>query len=175
MKNDIPTHVAIIMDGNGRWATRQGLKRTEGHKQGYKTLKKTVTPAGSYSEAKEITSLSFSKSSVLYAFSTENWNRSEEEVNCLMELFLLGFKKDRDYFKNNNIKVLFSGRKEPLRDDVYKTMKEFEKYTSSCNGGIINICLNYGGQSEIVDATKKIVELVKENKLFNREEKSHNI
>lgn len=155
MKNDIPTHVAIIMDGNGRWATRQGLKRTEGHKQGYKTLKKTVTHIFN----KEIKYLS------LYAFSTENFGRSEEEVNCLMELFLLGFKKDRNYFKNNNIKVLFSGRKEPLRDDVYKTMKEFEKYTSSCNGGIINICLNYGGQSEIVDATKKIVELVKENKL----------
>ena len=155
MKNAIPTHIGIIMDGNGRWATRQGLKRTEGHYAGYKTLKKTAL----HILAKGVKYLS------VFAFSTENFKRSEEEVGYLMGLFVKVFKNEGKFFVNNNIKVIFSGKKEPLSDEVWKTMKKIEKETKECTGGVFNICLNYGGQSEIVDATKKIVNLVNEGKL----------
>ena len=111
MKNDIPRHVAIIMDGNGRWATRQGKKRTEGHLAGYNRLKKTAL----YILDKGVKYLS------VFAFSTENFKRSEEEVNYIMNLFVTAFKKEKDFFIKNNIKIIFSGRKEQLSDKVYKT------------------------------------------------------
>ena len=148
MANNIPNHVAIILDGNGRWATRQGKKRTEGHYAGYLRLKKT----GLYILNKGVKYLS------VFAFSTENFKRSEEEVNYLMNLFVDGFKSDTNFFVKNNIKVLFSGREKPLSNKVLKVMKTLEEKTKDCTGGIFNICLNYGGQSEIVDAVKKIVD-----------------
>lgn len=148
MANNIPNHVAIILDGNGRWATRQGKKRTEGHYAGYLRLKKT----GLYILSKGVKYLS------VFAFSTENFKRSEEEVSYLMNLFVDGFKSDTNFFIKNNIKVLFSGRKKPLSNKVLKVMKTLEEKTKDCTGGIFNICLNYGGQSEIVDAVKKIVD-----------------
>ena len=149
MKNGVPNHVGIIMDGNGRWATRQGLKRTEGHYAGYKRFKQTAL----YILEKGVKYLS------VFAFSTENFKRSAEEVNYLMDLFVTAFKKDRDFFVEHNVKVVFSGRREPLSDKVYGVMKQIEKDTESCTGGVFNVCLNYGGQAEIVDTTKKIVEL----------------
>ena len=155
MKNDIPNHVAIIMDGNGRWATRQGLKRTDGHYAGYKRLKKTAL----YILAKGVKYLS------VFAFSTENFGRSKEEVNYLMSLFVKAFKSDKKFFIKNNIKVIFSGREKPLSNEVLKTMKEMEDSTSKCTGGIFNFCINYGGQAEIVDASKKIAELYKDGKI----------
>ena len=155
MKNDIPTHVAIIMDGNGRWATRRGLKRSEGHYAGYKTLKKTAL----HILDKGVKYLS------VFAFSTENFKRSKEEVDYLMNLFVTAFKNDKNFFIKNDIKVVFSGRKEPLSDEVYNVMKEIENETSNCKKGIFNVCLNYGGQAEIVDTTKKIVKLVQEGVL----------
>lgn len=155
MKNKIPEHVAIIMDGNGRWATRQGLKRTDGHYAGYKRLKKT---------ALHILDLGVKYLSV-FAFSTENFGRSKEEVDYLMGLFVKAFKSDKKFFIKNDIKVVFSGRREPLSDEVWNTMKEIEKSTKDCKKGTFNFCINYGGQYEIVDATKKIVKLVNEGKL----------
>ena len=137
MKNEIPNHVAIIMDGNGRWATRQGKKRTDGHYAGYKRFKQTAL----YILDKGVKYLS------VFAFSTENFKRSEEEVNYLMNLFVTAFKKDKDFFIRNNVKVLFSGRKEPLSDEVYNTMKEIEEYTKECTKGVFNVCINYGGQA----------------------------
>ncbi|MBR4178220.1 MAG: di-trans,poly-cis-decaprenylcistransferase [Bacilli bacterium] len=155
MKNKIPEHVAIIMDGNGRWATRQGLKRTDGHYAGYKRLKKT---------ALHILDLGVKYLSV-FAFSTENFGRSQEEVDYLMGLFVKAFKSDKKFFIKNDIKVVFSGRHEPLSDEVWNTMKEIEESTKDCKKGVFNFCINYGGQYEIVDATKKIVKLVNEGKL----------
>ena len=155
MKNEIPNHVAIIMDGNGRWATRQGLKRTQGHYAGYKRLKKTAL----YILSKGVQYLS------VYAFSTENFGRSEEEVGYLMNLFVTAFKKDKNFFKKHNIKVVFSGRKKPLSDEIIKIMDNLVKDTSDCTGGVFNVCLNYGGQAEIVDTTKKIAQLYKEGKI----------
>lgn len=155
MRNEVPTHVGIIMDGNGRWATRKGLKRTDGHYAGYKTLKKTAL----HILDKGVKYLS------VFAFSTENFKRSVEEVDYLMKLFVKAFKSDENFFIKNDVKVVFSGRKEPLSDEVYDVMKRIEKNTSHCKKGVFNVCLNYGGQSEIVDTTKKIVNLVQEGKL----------
>lgn len=144
----MPNHVAIIMDGNGRWAKERGKKRSAGHKAGSDNLKKLI---------RHVLSSGVNVLSV-FAFSTENFKRSEEEVNYLMNLFLKVFKGSIKEFNDNNVKVLFSGRKEPLSDQVYEAMKKLEKETSKNTGGIVNICLNYGGQAEIVDATKKLCE-----------------
>ncbi|MCI6349371.1 MAG: polyprenyl diphosphate synthase [Tenericutes bacterium] len=149
-KLNVPTHVGIILDGNRRWAKERGLKSKDGHKAGFETLKRI----SKYIFKKGVKVLS------VFAFSTENFKRSEEEVNYLMNLFLKGFKSSIKEFNENNIKVVFSGRKEPLSDKVYSAMKELESKTSKNNGGILNICLNYGGQAEIVDTTKKIVNEV---------------
>lgn len=155
MKNDMPTHVGIILDGNGRWAIRKGLKRTQGHAEGYNTLKKISV----YALKKGIKFLS------VFAFSTENFKRSKEEVDFLMNLFAKNFKKEIPYFNENNIKVVFSGRKEKLSKKVLNSMQLLKESTKNNSGGVLNICLNYGGQSEIVDTTKKIVELVINNEL----------
>lgn len=155
MKNDIPNHVAIIMDGNGRWATRQGKKRTEGHYAGYKTFKKTAL----YILDKGVKYLS------VFAFSTENFKRSVEEVNYLMNLFVTAFKKDKKFFIENDVKVVFSGRKEPLSDEVYSVMKEVEEATKECKRGVFNVCINYGGQAEIVDTAKKLALMVKNGEI----------
>lgn len=150
----IPNHVAIIVDGNGRWAKEKGLPRSMGHDAGFKRLK-------------EITSYAFNKGIKVvsvYVFSTENFKRSKEEVDHLMNLFVNGFKKDKFYLKEN-IKVVFSGRKEPLRQDVLEAMDKIVSDTKDNTKGILNICLNYGSRSEIIDATKKIVNDIENGKL----------
>lgn len=151
----IPYHVGIILDGNGRWATERGLKRSEGHKAGFETLK--ILSKHVFTRGVKVLSV--------FAFSTENFNRTKDEVDYLMNLFLKGFKSSIKEFNKNNIKVVFSGRKEPLSDKVYKSMKSLEKETLNNTGGILNICLNYGGQTEIVDTTKKLINDVLNGKL----------
>lgn len=151
----IPYHVGIILDGNGRWATEKGLKRSEGHKAGFETLK--ILSKHVFTRGVKVLSV--------FAFSTENFNRTKDEVDYLMNLFLKGFKSSIKEFNKNNIKVVFSGRKEPLSDKVYKSMKSLEKETLNNTGGILNICLNYGGQTEIVDTTKKLINDVLNGKL----------
>lgn len=144
----IPCHVGIIMDGNGRWAKERGLNRSKGHEAGYNTLKNT---------AKYILDSGVKVLSV-FAFSTENFNRPKEEVDFLMNLFIKGFKKDTTFFNKENIKVVFSGRKEPLKKDVIEAMEYLSKSTKNNTKGILNICLNYGGRSEIVDAVNHIIK-----------------
>lgn len=152
---NIPNHVAIIMDGNGRWAKQRGLKRSLGHLEGSKTLEKT----GVYIFKKGVKVLS------VFAFSTENFKRSEEEVDYLMNLFIEMFTKKCKEFKKNGIKVVFSGRKKPLREDVLQAMNKIENDTKDNKEGILNICLNYGGQEELIDASKKIALDYKEGKI----------
>ena len=108
MENNIPVHVAICMDGNGRWATRQGLKRSEGHKAGSKTLEKLAIHV--FKTGVKYLSV--------YAFSTDNFKRTKEEVDYLMNLFIIMFKTKLKSLDKENIKVVFSGRKDPLRKDV---------------------------------------------------------
>lgn len=143
----IPNHVAIIMDGNGRWAKKRNLPRSLGHKAGSENLKKL----GLHIFKCGVRVLS------VYAFSTENFKRSPEEIDYLMNLFVKSFKKELKVFTENNIRVVFSGRKEPLRSDVLEAMDEVVEATKENTGGIFNICLNYGSQYEIVDAVKRIV------------------
>ena len=144
----IPQHVAIIVDGNGRWAKERNLPRTKGHDAGFQNLKEL----GKYIFSKGIKYLS------VYVFSTENFKRDKEEVDHLMDLFVLMFKKDKDFFMKNNIKVVFSGRDEPLPKKVIEARDKLTEMTKNNTGGVFNVCLNYGGRAEIVDATKKIIE-----------------
>ena len=143
----IPKHTAIILDGNGRWATEKGLKRTEGHKAGYENLLKL---------SKYILSTGTKYLSV-FAFSTENFKRPIDEVNYLMNLFIKGFKRDSKYFMKENIQVVFSVRRDKLSQDVLNAMDSLEEMTKENDLGILNICLNYGGRAEIVDAVNKII------------------
>ena len=143
----IPNHVAIIIDGNGRWAKERGKSRLEGHDRGNKNVK----IISKYIFEKGVKYLS------IYAFSTENFKRDKEEVKHLMDLFVLSFHKEKDYFMKHNIKVVFSGRDEPLPKRVLDARDKLTELTKNNDGGTINFCLNYGGRAEIVDATKKII------------------
>jgi len=150
----IPNHVAIIVDGNGRWAKERNLPRSKGHDAGFKRLK-------------EITNYAFKKGINIvsvYVFSTENFKRSKEEVDHLMDLFVTGFKKDK-FYQKENIKVIFSGKEEPLTQEVLKAMATITLETKDNTGGILNVCLNYGGRSEIIDATKRIYNDLISNKI----------
>ncbi len=153
--NNLPKHVGIIMDGNGRWATKRGLKRSFGHKAGADNLEKLLD---------HIYNLGIKYVSV-YAFSTENFKREKSEVDYLMDLFVKMFSAKKKIFVKNGLKVIFSGRRDNLRDDVRKSLEKLEEATAGLKRGVFNICLNYGGRYEIVDMTKKIASLVKEDKI----------
>jgi len=143
--NCVPNHVAIILDGNGRWAKKRGLKRSLGHKAGFDNLKKL----SKYIFKKGVKILS------IYAFSTENFKRDKEEVDYLMDLLVNKFKS----LVNNkdNIKIVFSGSRNNLREDVVDTINEIENITKDNDECLFNICFNYGGRLDIIEATKKIV------------------
>lgn len=149
-------HIGIIVDGNGRWAKEKGKSRSEGHKAGAEALEKIILYINKESIANYLS---------LYVFSTENFSRSPEEVNYLMELFMKWFKKCKEKYKNANIKVLFSSQKEFLKPEIAKAIDELEEATKDNTGLVVNFCLSYGGRQEIVDATKKIATAVLENKL----------
>ena len=159
----VPNHVAIILDGNGRWAQARGLNRSFGHKAGFDNLKSLSL----YVFDKGIKYLT------VYAFSTENFKRSIEEVSFLMNLFIEKFHKEFEAYKKENIKVVFSGRREGLREDVLSAMDKITRETANNTKGVFNICLNYGSQFEIVDAVKNVIkDGVKEEdvtiELFNK-------
>jgi undecaprenyl diphosphate synthase len=145
---NVPNHVGIIVDGNGRWAKEKGLSRSMGHKAGADNLKTLSL----YIFDQGVKYLS------LYIFSTENFKRDIDEVNYLMDLFILMFKKEFKIYKDKNIKVVFSGRKDHLNDNVIDAMNTIEKETKDNNKGILNFCLNYGSQYEIIDAVNKIIK-----------------
>jgi len=151
----IPNHIGIIMDGNGRWATKRGLSRSAGHLEGSKTSKKLIE----YGFNKGIKVIS------IFAFSTENFKRSKEEIDYLMNLFVLMFKTNFNIFIENGIKIVFSGKKMGLPSKVIKSIESLESRTKDNTRGILNICLNYGGQDEIVDVVKTISSKVKSNEI----------
>ena len=150
----IPNHVGIILDGNGRWAKSRGLNRSAGHKAGYENLKELCV---------HILDVGVKYLSV-YAFSTENFKRSEEEVGYLMNLVAKKFKSDAKFFMKNDVKVVFSGVRENLRKDVLESMDYVTNLTKDNKKGVFNVCINYGGHLELTDTTKKISKLVKEDK-----------
>ena len=152
---NIPKHVAIILDGNGRWAKAKGMPRTYGHIQGAKTVEDICEVA--YNMGIQYLTV--------YAFSTENWNRPKEEVDALMKLL-------RNYMKNclkranqNNMCVRVIGDKTGLDNDIRKSIDELEEATKNNTGLHFQIALNYGGRDEIVRATKRIAEKVQKGEL----------
>ena len=152
---NLPIQVGIIMDGNGRWAKKKGLARSLGHSAGAKNLKKLLRHI--YKRGIKYVSV--------YAFSTDNFKRSKEEVDYLMKLFIKMFKANAKEFIKDKIKVVFSGSRNNLSEELNNAMDDLEEKTKDFENGIFNVCLNYGGRSEIIDATKKIAKLVKDGKL----------
>ena len=150
-----PNHVAIIMDGNGRWAKEKGLRRSEGHLEGSKTLKKLVEYAFSH----DIKILS------VFAFSTENFKRSKNEVDYLMNLFVKMFEDYFDELNKKDIKLIFSKKEKGLPSKLEKIILNLTEKTKNNKSGIFNICINYGGQDEIIDTIKRISSKVKNNEI----------
>ena len=142
----LPEHIAIIMDGNGRWAKKRSLPRSAGHAAGSKNFK-TIARYCNKIGLKYLT---------VYAFSTENWKRPQEEVNNIMNI-LRDYLKDAKNFKDENIKVKFIGNLEPLDEDIKELIADAERESAEATGLHLNIALNYGGRDEITNAVKKIV------------------
>lgn len=154
-KENLPTHVAIIMDGNRRWAKKRMLPVKMGHREGAKVLEKMVRYANKIGI----------KYFTVYAFSTENWKRSDDEVKSLMDLlknYLDDYTKRAD---SENVKVKVWGDVSALREDLQESIKICENKTKDNTGVNFNICINYGGRDEMVKATQKIASLVKDGKL----------
>lgn len=147
-ERDIPRHVGYIIDGNRRWAKQHGLPTYEGHLAGYNALKDvafaTLEQGIAYMS--------------IYIFSTENWKRSQEEVSNLMSLILRLFTTDARIFDDKSIRLKVLGDRDGLNEKIIKAMDALEDHTKDNTAGTLAICLNYGGQKEIVEAVKKIVQ-----------------
>lgn len=154
-KNRLPEHIAIIMDGNGRWAKQRGLSRSVGHREGSNALKRIT----------EICSDIGIKYLTVYAFSTDNWKRPQSEVDNLMQLLMEYLKKAETELagKDNRIRVL--GNKRALSQDMQAQIKRVEKLTEGNRGMCLNIALNYGGREEIFFAVKEILKEVSRGRL----------
>ena len=153
--NNIPKHVAIIMDGNGRWAKQQGKMRVFGHTNGVKAVRKSV----SYARQIGVQSLT------LYAFSSENWNRPEAEVSALMTLFMQALDHEVKKLHKNNIKLLILGDKSKFSEKLQEKITKAEKLTENNTALTVNIAANYGGCWDIVQATKHLANQVKSGEL----------
>jgi len=149
----IPKHVAIIMDGNGRWAQNRHLPRFVGHREGAKRIKAIIEHAGNIGV----------KYLSVYAFSTENWKRPQKEVDALMDIFQKYLKAEAKNMLRDNIRLIVTGRKEGVSPKLLTAISEVEELTADNDGLTFNICFNYGGRSEIIDAVKKIIESGEKN------------
>ena len=155
IKELMPQHVAIIMDGNGRWAKSRGVPRVAGHRAGMEAMKKIVD----HSDKLGIKYLT------VYAFSTENWKRPVTEVHFIMELLSRYLTSEIEEFKENNVQVRFMGSREGLPDIVIEKMDHAIEETKNDTGIILNLAINYGGQAEILHAVKSIAQQVVEGTL----------
>ena len=154
-KIEIPQHIAIVMDGNGRWAKERGLPRTAGHEAGEKVLFDIVEAAIEFG-VKEISA---------YAFSTENWKRSPEEVKFLMGYSREMLRRRRDCLNEMGVKINWLGRPQRLWKSVIAELEEAEELTKKNKKLILNMCVNYGGRAEIVDAATELARDVKRGKV----------
>lgn len=141
----LPKHLGIIMDGNGRWAAQRNQPRTAGHYEGLKTAKRII-------KAASIRSIPFV---TLYAFSTENWRRSEQEVSYLMQLIAKHLKRELPFYKEYNLKICHSGDFSTLSATVQRAIKEITDLTSSHTGTSVALAINYGGRDEIIRAFRR--------------------
>ena len=151
---NLPQHIGIIMDGNGRWAKKHHLPRSAGHAAGSKNFKDIARFANKIG-LKYLT---------VYAFSTENWKRPQDEVDNIMNI-LRDYLKDAKNFKDENIKVKFLGNLEQLDDDIIELIRDAEENSAEATGLHLNIALNYGGRDEIVHAVRNIANSVKAGEL----------
>ena len=144
--NNLPKHIGVIMDGNGRWAKKRGLPRSAGHKAGAESLKKVVTEANNMG-VEYIT---------VYAFSTENWKRPEAEVDYLMNLLMDYLINAETSLAGENVRIRAIGSRKELSKEMQEQIKKTEKLTSERSGIVMNIALNYGGREELINATKQL-------------------
>ena len=159
MERVIPKHIALILDGNGRWAKERGKIRIEGHTVGYKNIE----PVALYAQELGVKYLS------IYCFSTENWNRPKAEVDFLMRVPIELAKNVERYIKNN-IKIHVSGRKDRMPKNTLKAFDTIVNRTKECTGMILNVCFDYGALNDIASAINKIKEenvLVDDKTIFN--------
>jgi undecaprenyl diphosphate synthase len=154
-RNNIPLHIAVIMDGNGRWALEKGLPRTEGHRQGVETVRSTVRNCSDLG-VKVLT---------LFAFSTENWKRPVGEVNFLMSLPEKYFKQELPELMKNNVQVRLIGDGSKLPRKVQKAVAEGSEATKNNSGMILNFALNYGSRAEILVAVNRLISESKSNRI----------
>ncbi len=150
LEQKLPKHIAIVMDGNGRWAENRGLARIEGHKAGVETVKKMIRSC----LEKKIACLS------LFAFSSENWSRPIDEVNFLMQLFVESLRREITELNQHGIRICFTGNREPLSPVLQKEMQEAECLTLNNHKLILNVVVNYGGKWDIVNAAKKMSQAI---------------
>jgi len=153
--NRIPRHIAVIMDGNGRWARKRGLPRLQGHYAGYKTLHNVVEAAAGLG-VEVLTA---------YAFSSENWSRPREEVAGLMELVVVALRAETEMMMREGVRILRTGRSAGLPEAVRREFDAVSEQTKDNSRIILNICLNYGGRNEIVDAARLAAEMVAQGKI----------
>lgn len=153
--NQAIRHLAIIMDGNGRWALKQGLKRFEGHLKGTENVR-DIALACHKLKIEVLT---------VYAFSTENWRRPIEEINYLMQLPALFFKRFLPELQANNIKIMMIGSYQKIPTKTQKVLKDAIKATQDNTGMILNFAFNYGGQAEIVNTTNQLIKLALDKKI----------
>ena len=155
-KDNLPRHVGIIMDGNGRWAKAHGLPRSAGHRVGAQVLKEITEFAGEMG-IRYITA---------YAFSTENWKRPKEEVDNLMDL-LLDYLKDKKLLEGNEVRLKFIGDRSMLTDEIREQMAVAEKESAGRTKTTLYLAINYGGQQEIVRAVKNMAKKVEKGELLS--------
>lgn len=146
---DLPRHVAIVMDGNGRWAKKRFLPRVAGHKQGVEALRKTVR----HCLDRGIGVLT------VFAFSSENWLRPADEVSALMELLALALTREVPQLQANGLQLHFPGKKQGLSSRIVQALQDVEDASASNQRLVLNVCFNYGGRWDIVDAAQRLAEL----------------
>lgn len=151
----IPSHIAIIMDGNGRWAKSRGLPRVAGHKKGVQTVKDIV---------KACVQLGVNYLT-LYTFSTENWKRPKDEVSTLMRLLVSTLRKEVDELNENNVKLIAMGQINLLPSEVQKELEDSIERTRNNNAMVLNLALSYSGRWDLLNAIKKIAQLTSQNEL----------
>ena len=149
-RQDIPAHIAVIMDGNGRWAKSRALPRHAGHRSGVKSVRQTVELAAN----KGVSCLT------LFAFSSENWRRPEEEVSRLMGLFLEALQREVDDLHRNNVKVTFVGARDQLQPDLVSKIDAAEQKTKDNDGLKLIVAVAYGGRWDIVNAARKVADRI---------------
>ena len=147
MDSQVPRHIGIIMDGNGRWARRQGRPASFGHRAGVRAIKRVLQACEDFG----VHALS------IYAFSTENWARPRTEVRALMRLFHESMLREIDEMDRRGVRIVFSGRRDELSTVMNRRIQEATDRTGHNSNGVLNVCLNYGGRAEIVDAVRSVI------------------